>query len=301
MGTTVSIRGCPSTKAGAQRSRLRTLTDMVKRATDNQIPIHVIVFPGGYLRHSGSLCGLPFDERKRQLERAPFASGLTEAARLMHRKCKGSLVIVGIDTAPKGEPGDQLCVAWGHSGIVGIGRKVFPVKGYEASSFSVDPRDFSEKRRVVELPNGQRAILCSCYDGFGISGPKRFGKKIQRVHGYDTRTWRSGSRFEKAVEGWDRLCQMADIALIAIHTFSTGNSSMWQRHGIATASAALGGGAVLAAAHFQRRLPYDAQLLASKGVATRHLALGQQRQGEPATPIKKWSDGESRLLWFDLE
>jgi hypothetical protein len=91
-----------------------------------------------------------------------------------------------------------------------------------------------------------------------------------------------------------------DSALIAIHGFEPGRSSgMWQRHGIATASAKLAGGAVFGAAHFGR-LPSSAavQTLAASRVPRRHLGLGDKRKAEALPPVGYVSDDRFLLRFF---
>ena len=302
VAVTVSIRGLPA--PCPSKPRMRILAGAVRRAIAIDSPVHVVLFPGGYFRYRGFLSGLSFDDRKQRLDHAPFADAIKASARELDEQCEGALLVVGIDTAHKGAWGDQLCVAWGASGVKGIGRKVFPVKGGEAENYPVNAHDFSEEQRLVALPQGKQAMLCSCYDGFGIHDPRRYGRLIKRIGaaGEDARSWRASADFEKAIHDWESLCQKANMALIAIHHFYAGaTSTMWQRHGIASASAKLGGAPALAAAHFQDRLPARGrQVLASKGVRRRHLSAGHHRRAEPAQPIDEWSDGDVRMLWFDL-
>ena len=68
---------------------------------------------------------------------------------------------------------DELCVAWSASGIVGLGRKIFPVCKGESGYREVDElicyeSDYSTTHRVVHLASGRKAVLCACYDMFGV-------------------------------------------------------------------------------------------------------------------------------------
>jgi hypothetical protein len=76
------------------------------------------------------------------------------------------------------------------------------------------------------------------------------------------------------------------VALVAIHGFERpGREGYWQRHGIASVSAALGGLAV-GSAHY-RRLTRRDQLktpLASSGVPREHLGAGIRRRSQPLAP-----------------
>jgi hypothetical protein len=62
----------------------------------------------------------------------------------------------------------------------------------------------------------------------------------------------------RCIQQWDLLLRSRgpSVAIAAIHSFNRpGLDGFWQRHGIATASAALEGGLALGAAHFRDSLP----------------------------------------------
>jgi hypothetical protein len=106
--------------------------------------------------------------------------------------------------------------------------------------------------------------------------------------------------WDKAVAAWSALTKDLDAALIAIHGFSRGKTSnMWQRHGIATASAALDGGLAIAGAHFEK-LPRreGVQTLAAFGVPLDHLDAGHHRSAEAAMPVAAAQVGEAMVRWF---
>jgi len=74
---------------------------------------------------------------------------------------------------------------------------------------------------------------------------------------------------------------------------------MWQRHGIATASAALGGGLVAAGAHFES-LPRRAevQTLCSMDVPREHLQAGHARGARQREPAAAAREDAFLLRWF---
>ena len=305
---TVTLKGVTSQSAEDNQERSQLLKRLVRTILKHPYRVLVVLLPGGYFRVANTDLGhLDFASRKRRIERASFAQSSSRAATELDSHVPGSLLVLGVDTAPKQEKGDQLCVAWGPAGITGIGRKVFPVKGAEAQNLEIASWDFGESRRVVSLANGQRFVLCACYDGFGVSGPCERGRAIKNWLGRDgrvdgQRAWRD--ELDEALVDWDGLCESVDGALIAIHQFAGGNSAMWQRHGIATASARLRGGDAFAAAHFKSRLPgCQVELLASQCVDSAHLSLGQRRCAEYAKPKACHVDERDgfRLLWFRLQ
>jgi hypothetical protein len=143
-----------------------------------------------------------------------------------------------------------------------------------------------------------------CYDGFGVSNPRRRAYPIERLRvggrvlhytddGFD-------AAWEGAVSAWSALTKGLDAALIAIHGFGRGKTSnMWQRHGVATASAALHGGLAIAGAHFEK-LPSreGVQTLAAVGVPRDHLGAGHHRGARAASPLASTAVGEAMIRWF---
>jgi hypothetical protein len=97
------------------------------------------------------------------------------------------------------------------------------------------------------------------------------------------------------VAEWRQLLasQRVDVALTAVHRFQQpGRDIFWQRHGLATASAALDGGLAVGAAFFTNRLPDGrsrwSSPLAACGVPREHLEHGLHRPArrfEPAAML----------------
>lgn len=154
------------------------------------------------------------------------------------------------------------CVAFAPYGVIGIGQKVWPAEGdtnWDGRPPVVCyPADFSSPHRVVTLANGSRALLCACYDVFGVAealiGPTARMRYIRYVAA-DQRYDGAGAGFvavrRRLVAEWGQLLadQRIDVALAAVHRFQQpGRDIFWQRHGLATASAALGGGLTVGAA-----------------------------------------------------
>ena len=298
------------TSSGVQSNGLRVgrLTSVLDAALTQRPKdlLDAVVFPGGYFRLAGFIGDLTFENRVAALDAAPFGGTCRAAAARLQAHSSGALFVVGVDSDPRpGEQGDQLCVAWSPSGVVGIGRKVFPTSGDEAANLIISEDDFVDPHRVVALPSGRRAILCSCYDGFGVSDPGTRAWDIERIRAMGTVVgWRQAAfdaRWRAAVSGWTALVSQVDLALIAIHFFAKGkSSSMWQRHGISTASASLRGGMAVAAAHFQARLPSASctQTLVSKDVPASELGAGQHRRANQLAPFAERWESEELVRWF---
>lgn len=211
----------------------------------------------------------------------------------------GALIVVGIDSVPysSDDHGDQMCVAFSLYGVIGIGRKVWPADGdtnWDGRPPVVCyPADFGSPHRIVTLANGSRALLCACYDVFGIAetivGPTARIRYI-RYLAPDQRYDGPGAGFlrvrRRLVAEWGQLLadQRVDVGLAAVHRFQQpGRDIFWQRHRMATASAALGGGLVVGAALFNDRLPDGrdrwSSPLAACGVPREHLSQGPHPPG----------------------
>lgn len=265
----------------------------------------VVVLPGGYFRLGLFVGHLDADERRAAIEAADFATACQAAATVLATAVPGAVLVVGVDSVPGvGEWADQMAVAWGDSGVVGVGRKIFPVAGRESAGLVVNAADFGDAGRNVQLPGGRRGVLCSCYDAYGVSAPRKRAHPIERlrVEGGVLHHTEGGfdDAWEEAVAGWSALIDGVDAALIATHGFGgRGNASLWQRHGISTASAALDGGLAIAGAHFEKlpRSP-QVQVLASSGVPRSHLGKGPHRKGESLPPSGATLIGDAMVRWF---
>jgi hypothetical protein len=199
-------------------------------------------------------------------------------------------LILGVETAHcrHGFSGDQLYAAWSATGIVGVARKAFPARddtyGTRKPPYLLQARDATAEGRILRLFSGARAFLCVCYDAFAFA-EARLGptakRGAMRYLGDGRQGWRmahSDDR-ERLMMGFYRSAKAADL-LVGIHGFNRpGRELYWQRHGLATASAALGGAAILGAAHFRKALPshIGQGLMAAHDVPPRHLRLGLHR------------------------
>ena len=110
-----------------------------------------------------------------------------------------------------------------------------------------------------------------------------------------------------ALAAWAELLasRAPDVAIASIHGFDGPASDRhWQRHGIARASAALGGALVVAAAHFERLPSSGTSTLAACGVPKRHLTTGAARPAcalrpSLSLPIVNRSGSSAMLRLFE--
>lgn len=278
--------------------------------------LDAVLFPGGFLRSARHVRPHSHDVRVARIAKLGLVAKLSACARLL-RASPGVNIVVGID-GPKyqnGDSGDQLCVAVNVGGVAGIASKIFPVGRAEGGGLPESKRlvlehaDFGDTHRLVKLANGERALLCACYDMFGVAErnptPGARGKAIRRIAKGKAEI-RNPSELREAksecLSMWHALLKREDpsVALAAIHGFYGHSTAYWQKHGIASASAALDKGYALGAAHFLRGLPKHttASTLAAQGVAKAHLKKGidrTQNAWRPSDSISFESQGVSVL------
>ena len=285
---TVCVSGSTADHIGQNARRLHAVHAVVQAINERWENLDAVVLPGLFFRSGATLGPLPFKDRIAVLRDSGLVDPLVKAAGALSRS-PGVLIVGGIGGPPyPGGGGDQLCVAWNADGVAGIGRKIFPVSA-EAEQFVCFEDDYRAKERVVRLPSGRSAVLCACYDMFGVAErPDRRGvqaKTIRRIcsHG-DEVDQNSGASFrelrEKCHAEWDGLLTVnqVSVGLGVIHGFRQNSTAYWQKHGVATCSASLGGFAV-GAAHFNSKLPSSGRRspLAARNVPLRHLTAGSNR------------------------
>jgi hypothetical protein len=291
----------------SRNARAISLLDEVVDAVIGRVdwhPVDAMVFPGGFFRSPVYVGNRSHSERATALEATDFGQAVMAAAYRLDAAAPGALIVVGIDSVPfsPDDHGDQMCVAFAPYGIIGIGRKVWPADGDTnwdgRPPVICYPADFGSPHRIVALANGSRALLCACYDVFGVAeaiiGPTARIRYI-RYLAPDDRYYGTDAGFvaerRRLVAEWGQLLagQRVDVALAAVHRFQQpGRDIFWQRHGLATASAALGGGLAVGAAFFTDRLPDGrdrwSSPLAACGVPREHLSQGLHRSAQRFEP-----------------
>lgn len=157
--------------------RLELLQRTIERIADQPgwRPLDAVLFPGGFVILPEYVGNLPHERRVEVIMASEVGKACLDAARRLNASCPGALLVVGIDSVSPGpgDYGDQLCVAFAAHGIAGIGRKVFPVdadsNGAEIAPLVCYAEDFDSPHRIVRLRSGRNALLCNCYDVFGVA------------------------------------------------------------------------------------------------------------------------------------
>ncbi len=300
------ISVCLKDESAAQddnQERYSILKDVVNEICNKWKPfvLDAIIFPAGFWHRKKYVGDKIFKIRKASIEKETFSKKAVEAANKLKAKGFGKpLIVAGVDSDGRSRPsgfdikktryynaarrvnkkpqkkiiyGDQLCVAWSNKGIVGIGRKIFPVQpdlpkdpedfphhyDVDAPYYVTYAKDFYDHKRVVKLDSGKKAILCACYDIFGCSEIRKQEKRTKMIEWIDDgskdiiHVGKKKNIAKKYVSRFRNLIKYVDTGLVVIHSFgNAANSNYTERHGIATASAALGGGMVVGAAHFEQ-------------------------------------------------
>ena len=284
---TFCVQGKPSKKLHDNKSREERLImgiDKIKqKGWEN---LDAVLLPGQYFWLDGQVGQLSFDQRALAIIHTSFNTVCMGECSMLEGSSPGVLIVAGVDTAK-----EQLCVAWSLQGIEGIAHKIFPTSG-ESSTYICYEEDYSTDRRIVTLPCGQKAVLCACYDMFGCAetppAPIVRTKYIRNISNGNTVSKADFMKQKDCVDEFQQLLKRNDvtIGMAAIHGFKRpGGDVMWQRHGIASCSAALGGLAI-GAAHFENGLPnLNGSPLAAGGVDKIHLTLGHNRKANYLRPV----------------
>lgn len=309
------VLGRPLKRADRNAERARLLIQIVEGISRRPAwgSLDALLLPAGFFRLEEQLGPLNAAARADLLKRSEIGGPCMDAAAGLHTGGR-ALLVVGSDTLPYGGfSGDQLMAAWSAGGVVGSARKLFPAKGdtfpKKGLPYLLFDHDADDPGRIVTLPGGGKALLSLCYDAFAFSelarGPtgSRAAMRFVATH--------SGHR-ELAPEDrnhlLDRFARLVrseapDATLIAVHGFEQpGGETRWQRHGIASASAGLGGALAVGAAHYRYWLPdaktLDHASLASVNVPKVHLDQGlyrKARKAEAAHGFEVKVKGEPRL------
>src|SRR5690349_18387694 len=86
-------------------------------------PVDAVVLPGGFFRTPAYLGHRSPAQRAHRLGATDFGRACAVAASRLAGATPGALVVVGIDSGPRGrdDNGDQICVAFDADGVAGIG------------------------------------------------------------------------------------------------------------------------------------------------------------------------------------
>jgi hypothetical protein len=290
----VCVEGKPARKRKHNKPRARALLAIIRNVLKQDWGrIDAVLLPAGYFLLSRRISKLDHADRVTALQAESTFAPMRKASKSLSRSHPGAVLVLGLDSKPKGNgrAWDQTCIALRAGKIIAVAPKIFPTKGDGADKGSVivpNADDYGSDRRFVDLPSGHRALLCTCYDTFGVAeavtGPGRRASFIRWLYTKDRGRHRVRERqlVAKCLADWkDAVARnRPSVILSAIHAFAApGRDGYWQRHGISAASAALNGALSVGAAHF-RRLPTvpTKSNLSDKDAPRSYLQKGTGRQ-----------------------
>lgn len=289
----VCIEGKPARKRKHNKRRSRALMAIVRSILAKDWGrIDAVLLPGGYFHLEKRISKLDYPARVASLQRERTFPEMKKASQSLSRRHPGAVLVLGMDSKPRGNgrPWDQVCIALRAGRIVAVASKIFPTKGDSRKDGSIivpNADDYGSDRRFVDLPSGHHALLCACYDTFGvaeaITGPGRRANLIRwlytKAHG--RHRVRDRDTVVKCLAAWKDSVRRnrPSVVLSAIHAFAApASDGYWQRHGISAASAALEGALSVGAAHFGR-LPQGPiqSILADRSAPADYLRKGTNR------------------------
>ena len=299
----ISVLGRPARRPAENAARLALTAEIIEALIEQSHwhPIAGVLLPAGFFRH-GPPFGAEVPAARAELFAAlPLGRQLISLLAELHLVSRGVVMVVGVDTnrlARQRYRGDQMMVALSGDRLISVVRKVFPsdldTSGWWQRPYVVNPQDFGDAGRRIMLPGGMTAEVSVCYDAFAYS-EMVLGRSAKRRHlrfGF-TETGRVGAIVAEKRDEWmathlERLkTDVADVSLVGIHGFEhPGRDGYWQRHGLATCSAATEGRPAIGAAHFTSALPTpQSSPLAAARAPLKHLTEGGYRLGHGFRPI----------------
>lgn len=276
---------------------LKQLTIELRKLT-NWHPFDAVVLPGGYFRMARAFGASSFADRRLLVSSEQFASAAQSSVQNLSHMSPGLRLVFGVlaKSTNASERTEQSCLAFDETGLIAAARKILPTSADVSGDRFVSPyvQDYASQRRFVDLANGSRASLAACYDLFLADQAWSHSNRssIRRLLTDEEPVQIGDAAFaalrNSCLVAWARLIreQRPDVALACIHRFVIGTDGFWQRHGLAKASAIMGGGLAVGAAHFRPRLPVtEMSSLASTGVPRTHLNAGLSRKAHRLSPL----------------
>lgn len=298
----ISVLGRPAKRPAQNAARMAlamSAIDLIAAHPDWH-PIDAILFPAGYIRTATSMGPIAPNVRSYILALESAGLMFSSLAAALHGVCPGVLIISGFDGNRPPDRlfrGDQIMAAFDEHGCVTAVRKIYPsdvdTNGWWQNPYPVSAPDFGHPGRAVRLPSGAIAELATCYDAFAFS-ERVIGETANRQHiryaHFDGQRAVPARPVQRNLLMSDYLAAVerrdASLLLVGIHGFERpGRDGYWQRHGIATASAAMAGIPCIGAAHYAMSLPRPRSTpLAASDVPIGQLRAGSQRRAYALRP-----------------
>jgi hypothetical protein len=188
---TLCVQGKPPKHPSQNRARIALLRRAVQELSQlkSWAPIDALVLPAGYFRIRQFVGDLSLEERHRRIAREPIVKAALKCCVELEAYSPGALLIFGVDSVHPSTQlsGDQLGIVLNAKKVLTVTGKIFPTANDTEESdrwFVPAYEDYGDPNRVITLPNRQSAILCVCYDTFGLSeGPGRATTRTTAIKG----------------------------------------------------------------------------------------------------------------------
>lgn len=269
------VLGTPSKTKNDTSAKL-DLTLACLTQLDKDTPF--LVLPAGMFFHDKTLAPLLLEERLDALNALEWSKTLA-------KNCGNTAIIAGVDIDSEDEATGQYSITIDKSGVRAVSRKIFPTKGEVATGAFIQAPDFNDVSRFINAGQSN-AIMHTCYDIFGsvdILSGKSSPNRLSHVPSPSVKNTNKKKCYEAYADilrPWASDTAHPFVSVNIHHFAKPGRDIFYQRHGIASASAAFNGALVIGAAHFEETLPNVASqsTLAAYGVPYSHLSAHFHRQ-----------------------
>ena len=296
---TLCVQGLSASSTNDDTTQIMVLPELVRvlyERTDWH-PIDAVVLPGGFFHFAHSLAGVHYVRHRELLGSQRAVAAITATVGLLDLLSPGLRLVTGSLFTPPGErePVGQASLAFDQDGLVGIAEDLFPSA---PTAHRLHGNNYRAPERFIDLPSGSVALLSACYDIFGIShtGNKTIVRSPSirpnpRIRGSTKARHRGPDEaHDSALAEWAKLIaeHAPDVAIATVQRFDDeGLDSGWHDHGLARASASLGGAFAVGAAHLEESLLRSSgSTLAAFGVPRHHLSGGSSQIPQGLTPIR---------------
>lgn len=281
----LSVLGQPCSNPQDNSARSDLTCAAIELAYDNCPDLTALILPGGMFAIDAPL------RNKNTAERLAAIDATAWAQQIMPQVPPHISLFAGIDVQNPKEPVGHYSCHLDAQGVRAVSRKLFFPKAELAQGAFSCPKDFSDFSRITTLSNGTSVLMNSCYDIFGsadamTSEKAAFKRLNKQKHIAAPHKKQLCKQYHKMLRS--RFHKKAQLVISNIHHFSApGRDIFFQRHGIATASAAFKGATAIGAAHFSSVLPeHETQSpLCASNVATSHLTARYHRQAHACLPV----------------
>jgi predicted amidohydrolase len=275
---TLCVLGRPARSCADNDARLDLIYEAVNDLKSTLA--QTFIMPGGMIWSDQALFRLSPLERRKAVQNLDVIQSIVTLIP------KHMTLITGLDVAApdQQEPHAQYSVALQQNKVTAVSRKIFPTKGEIKQGAFIQAQDFADSSRFVTTASGREVLLHTCYDLFGsvdAASGKHSASRLSHVPSPENSKNKSSCYLSYKDMLNRQTSSQAPVITVNIHDFEKPSRDIfYQRHGIASASAAFDNALVLGAAHFETALPLlsTSSTLSAHGVPKSHLSARFHRK-----------------------